>query len=166
VDFKNTVVIMTSNIGSQYINDPALSDSQRSERALNALRQAFPPEFLNRVDEIVTFHSLTRADLGKIVEIQLRRLDKMLVERGLTLRLTNRARDFLAEAGYDPTYGARPLKRAIQQHLQDPLALALLEGRFQRGDVIVADVRKGEIVFSRSPSPVAELLSDVDIAKD
>ena len=82
VDFKNTVVIMTSNIGSQYINDPALTDSQRSERALNALRQAFPPEFLNRVDEIVVFHSLTRADLGKIVEIQLRRLGKMLAERG------------------------------------------------------------------------------------
>ena len=115
VDFKNTVVIMTSNIGSQYINDPALTDSQRSERAMNALRQAFPPEFLNRIDEIVVFHSLSRADLGKIVEIQLRRLGKMLAERGLTLRLTDRAREFLAEAGYDPTYGARPLKRAIQQ---------------------------------------------------
>ena len=120
-----------------------------SERALNALRQAFPPEFLNRVDEIVVFHSLTRADLGKIVEIQLRRLGKMLAERGLTLRLTDRAREFLAEAGYDPAYGARPLKRAIQQHMQDPLALALLEGQFRRGDSIVADVEGGRIVFAK-----------------
>ena len=149
VDFKNTVVIMTSNIGSQYINDPALSDAQRSERAMNALRQAFPPEFLNRVDEIVVFHSLSRADLGKIVEIQLRRLDRMLAERGLTLRLSDRARAFLADAGYDPTYGARPLKRAIQQHVQDPLALALLEGKFQRGDTIVTDVEGGRIVFAK-----------------
>jgi ATP-dependent Clp protease ATP-binding subunit ClpB len=140
---------MTSNIGSQYINDPALTDDQRAERALNALRQAFPPEFLNRVDEIVTFHSLTRADLGHIVEIQLRRLGKMLAERGLTLHLTDQARDFVAEAGYDPTYGARPLKRAIQQHVQDPLALALLEGRFQRGDAVVADVEGGRIVFAK-----------------
>ena len=148
VDFKNTVVIMTSNIGSQYINDPALSDAQRSEHALNALRQAFPPEFLNRVDEIVVFHSLAREHLRQIVDIQLRRLDKMLAERGLLLRLTDRARDFLAEAGYDPTYGARPLKRAIQQHMQDPLALALLEGKFQRGDTIVADLEGERIVFA------------------
>ena len=149
VDFKNTVVIMTSNIGSQFINDPALTDSQRSERALNALRGAFPPEFLNRVDEIVAFHSLSRAHLGQIVEIQLWRLSKMLAERGLTLRLTDRARDFVAEAGYDPTYGARPLKRAIQQHVQDPLALALLKGRFQRGDAVVADLEGGRIVFAK-----------------
>jgi ATP-dependent Clp protease ATP-binding subunit ClpB len=149
VDFKNTVVIMTSNIGSQHINDPALSDAQRSERAMNALRQAFPPEFLNRIDEIVVFHSLTRADLGKIVEIQLRRLSKMLAERGLTLRLTDAARDFIAQVGYDPTYGARPLKRAIQQHVQDPLALALLEGKFQRGDTVVADLEDGQIVFAK-----------------
>ncbi len=139
---------MTSNIGSQYINDPALSDAQRSERALNALRQAFPPEFLNRVDEIVTFHSLTRADLAQIVDIQLRRLDKMLAERGLTLRLTDRARDFLAEAGYDPAYGARPLKRAIQEHLQNPLALALLQGQFPRGSTVTADVENGRIMFA------------------
>ncbi|MGC8780881.1 MAG: type VI secretion system ATPase TssH, partial [Anaerolineae bacterium] len=87
--------------------------------------------------------------LGKFVDIQLRRLSKMLAERGLTLRLTDRAREFLAEAGYDPVYGARPLKRAIQQHVQDPLALALLEGRFQPGDTIVADVENGRIVFAK-----------------
>ncbi|MGQ9490474.1 MAG: ATP-dependent chaperone ClpB [Anaerolineae bacterium] len=149
VDFKNTVVIMTSNIGSQYINDPTLTDAQRRERAMAALRAAFPPEFLNRVDEIIVFHSLTREHLKQIVDIQLRRLSKMLAERGLTLRLTDRAREFLAEVGYDPAYGARPLKRAIQQHVQDPLALALLEGQFREGDTIVADVENGKIVFAQ-----------------
>jgi ATP-dependent Clp protease ATP-binding subunit ClpB len=148
VDFKNTVVIMTSNIGSQFINDPALSDGRRAELALSALHTEFPPEFLNRVDDIVVFHALTRADLAKIVDVQLRRLEKVLAGQGLALRLTERARAFLAEAGYDPAYGARPLKRAIQQHLQDPLALALLEGRFARGDAIVADVEGGRIVFA------------------
>ncbi len=149
VDFKNTVVIMTSNIGSQYINDPMLTDAQRRERALAALRAAFPPEFLNRIDEIIVFHSLTREHLKQIVDIQLRRLSKMLAERGLTLRLTDRAREYLAEVGYDPTYGARPLKRAIQQHIQDPLALALLEGKFRQGDTVVADVENGRIVFAK-----------------
>jgi len=149
VDFKNTVVIMTSNIGSQYINDPVLTDAQRRERALAALRAAFPPEFLNRIDEIIVFHSLTREHLKQIVEIQLRRLGKVLASQGLTLRLTDRARDFLAEVGWDPAYGARPLKRAIQQHVQDPLALALLEGKFQRGDTVVADVENGRLVFAK-----------------
>ncbi len=157
VDFKNTVVIMTSNIGSQYINDPTLTDAQRRERALAALRAAFPPEFLNRVDEIIVFHSLTREHLKQIVDIQLRRLSKMLAERGLTLRLTDRAREFLAEVGYDPVYGARPLKRAIQQHIQDPLALALLEGKFRQGDTVVADVEDGRIVFAKEV--VAEVVS-------
>jgi ATP-dependent Clp protease ATP-binding subunit ClpB len=149
VDFKNTVVIMTSNIGSAFINDPGLSDARRAELALGALRQEFPPEFLNRVDDIVVFHALTRADLAVIVDVQLHRLDKTLAGQGLALRLTDRARNFLAEAGYDPAYGARPLKRAIQQHLQDPLALALLEGKFARGDTIVADVEDGRIVFAK-----------------
>ncbi len=149
VDFKNTVVIMTSNIGSQHINDPALSDAQRRERALAALRQAFPPEFLNRIDEIIVFHSLTRAHLKQIVDIQLRRLGKMLAGQSLNLQLTDRTRDFLAEVGWDPTYGARPLKRAIQQHIQDPLALALLEGKFGRGDTIVADIEGGRIMFAK-----------------
>ena len=116
---------------------------------MKALRQAFPPEFLNRVDEIVVFHSLTRADLGKIVEIQLRRLGRMLAERGLTLRLTDRAREFLAEAGYDPTYGARPLKRAIQEHLQRPVGAGAAGRQVQRGDTIVADVEDGQMVLRK-----------------
>jgi ATP-dependent Clp protease ATP-binding subunit ClpB len=152
VSFKNTVIIMTSNIGSQYINDPALNDEQRSAAALGALRQAFPPEFLNRVDDIVVFHALDRSDLARIVDIQLGRLRRMLAERGLQLELTERARLFLAETGYDPTYGARPLKRAIQQYVQDPLALALLEGKFRSGDTIHADVEPGanQLTFTKS----------------
>jgi ATP-dependent Clp protease ATP-binding subunit ClpB len=140
VNFKNTVIIMTSNIGSQYLNDPALTAEQKSAGALQALRAAFPPEFLNRVDDIVVFHALDRSDLEKIVDIQLGRLRRMLVERNLKLELTEAARRFLASAGYDPTYGARPLKRAIQQYVQDPLALELLEGHFRLGDSIVADL--------------------------
>jgi ATP-dependent Clp protease ATP-binding subunit ClpB len=149
VDFKNTVVIMTSNIGSQYINDPLLDDEERRERALNALRQNFPPEFLNRVDDIIVFHSLTKGDLAQIIEIQLRRLHKTLAQQGLDIELSEAAIVFLAEKGYDPAYGARPLKRAIQEYVQNPLALALLEGRFKRGDMILADVENGEIVFTK-----------------
>ncbi len=147
VDFTNTVVIMTSNIGSQYINDPKLTDEQRRDRAMDALRQAFPPEFLNRVDDIIVFHSLSRADLAQIIQVQLKRLRKILVGQGLNLELSDAAVVFLAEKGYDPTYGARPLKRAIQQYVQDPLALALLQGQFKRGDTIFADVENGQIIF-------------------
>jgi ATP-dependent Clp protease ATP-binding subunit ClpB len=139
VNFKNTVIIMTSNIGSQYLNDPALSAEQKGAGALQTLRAAFPPEFLNRVDDIVVFHALDRSDLEKIVDIQLGRLRRMLAERNLKLELTDAARRFLAAAGYDPTYGARPLKRSIQQYIQDPLAMELLEGHFRAGDSIVAD---------------------------
>ncbi len=148
VDFKNTVIIMTSNVGSHFIADLALFDEEKRQRALLALRQEFPPEFLNRVDDIIVFHSLSRADLVQVVQIQLRRLQKLLAEHGLALVVSKRAQEYLAEAGYDPTYGARPLKRAIQTHLQDSLALALLEGRFKSGQTIEADVRDGVIQFT------------------
>ena len=151
VDFKNTVVIMTSNIGSQFINDPAMTDEQRHDAAMAALRQNFPPEFLNRVDDIIVFHSLSRADLAQIIQVQLKRLRKILAGQGLNLELTDAAVAFLAEKGYDPAYGARPLKRAIQQYVQDPLALDLLQGRFKQGDTILADVdaAQGKIVFAK-----------------
>ncbi|MEZ4767328.1 MAG: hypothetical protein R2844_02765 [Caldilineales bacterium] len=116
---------------------------------MDALRSTFRPEFLNRIDEVVIFHPLTRADLGEIVEIQLGRLRGLLHERKIDLRLTDAARTLLADAGYDPVYGARPLKRAIQRLVQDPLALALLRGDFGEGDTAVADVSAGEIVFHR-----------------
>jgi ATP-dependent Clp protease ATP-binding subunit ClpB len=116
---------------------------------MEAMRQHFRPEFLNRVDEIVVFHSLGRADLARIVDIQLERLAGLLAERKLKLALTDAARSFLAERGYDPVFGARPLKRAIQRYLQDPLALALLEGEFGEGDTVEVDAAGDKLSFQR-----------------
>ncbi|HEX5469314.1 MAG TPA: ATP-dependent chaperone ClpB [Gaiellaceae bacterium] len=133
VDFRNTVVIMTSNI-----------------RSAAALQEYFRPEFLNRVDEIVEFSALTREELAEIVELQLERLRARLAERGITLELTDAAKETLAEAGWDPTYGARPLKRALQRLVENPLALRLLEGDFADGDRVTVDAENGELVFEKS----------------
>ncbi|HEY9721497.1 MAG TPA: ATP-dependent chaperone ClpB, partial [Oscillatoriaceae cyanobacterium] len=139
VDFKNTVVIMTSNLGSAVIQELGDTESAR-EQVLDALRQHFRPEFLNRVDDVVLFHSLSLPEIKRIVEIQLDALRKRLAERKLELDLTDAAKEWLARAGFDPVYGARPLKRAIQQHVQNPLAQKLLEGQFKEGDRIVVDL--------------------------
>ena len=149
VDFKNTVVIMTSNVGSQYIRDLAGDDAAVREQVMRALHLHFRPEFLNRIDEVVIFHSLTREHLAKIVDIQLRQLQALLADRHITLDLTDAARQRLAEEGYDPVYGARPLKRVIQRRVQDPLALKLLEGDFLDGDMIRVDARDGALTFER-----------------
>ncbi len=145
VNFKNTVVIMTSNIGSQFL----LGEAYNPEQALQALRAQFRPEFLNRVDEIISFSSLTRGDLGEIVTIQLNRLRAMLAERNLKLEVSDKALSYLADEGYDPAYGARPLKRTIQHLVADPLALAILEGQFHEGDTIYVDVVQDGLVFDR-----------------
>jgi ATP-dependent Clp protease ATP-binding subunit ClpB len=147
VDFKNTVIIMTSNIGSQAILG-ADNAEQREARVLEALRGHFRPEFLNRVDEIIIFDRLTGEELTRIVEIQLARLTKRLAAQKITLELSGKAKSLLAEEGYDAVYGARPLKRAIQRSLLDPLSLDLLGGKFREGDTIRADVKNGAIVFS------------------
>jgi ATP-dependent Clp protease ATP-binding subunit ClpB len=154
VDFTNTVLIMTSNVGSQYIQeekDEALIEA----RVMDALRSQFRPEFLNRVDEIVIFHRLREEDLRAIVDIQLERLARVLADRGLTVELTDAAKEFLASRGWDPVYGARPLKRAIQTWLQNPLAVALLEGRLGEGDHVLVDVSADgeELVFERAGEP-------------
>jgi len=138
VDFRNTVVIMTSNI-----------------RSAATMRDHFRPEFLNRIDEIVEFRALTREQLADIVELQLEQLRRRLRDRGLELELTAAAKEALAEAGWDPAYGARPLKRAIQRLVENPLALRLLEGEFGDGDTILVDARDGEIVFERAGAAVA-----------
>ena len=138
VDFRNTVIIMTSNI-----------------RSSEALTEHFRPEFLNRIDEIVVFKPLSREQLGEIVELQLTRLRERLAERGLGLELTDEAKELVAEAGWDPTYGARPLKRALQRLVENPLALRLLEGEFAEGDTVRADAREGELVFEKAAAPVA-----------
>ena len=149
VDFKNTVIIMTSNIGSQYILDATDNAEQREARVLDALRGHFRPEFLNRVDEIIIFDRLSDEDLKQIVEIQVSRLIKRLAAQKITLHLTDAAKVHLAHEGYDPVYGARPLKRAIQRSLLDPLSLEILAGKFREGDVITADAKDGKIVFSK-----------------
>ena len=154
VDFRNAVVIMTSNIGSQEIQRlagrPGVDVSAIREAALENLRAEFRPEFLNRVDEIVVFRPLSREHVGRIVEIQLGRLRKLLEERRVTIELTPAAREAIADAGYDPVYGARPLKRAIQRMIQDPLATKLLRGEFKAGDHVVVDEGSdGNITFTK-----------------
>jgi len=148
VDFKNTIVIMTSNIGSQYIAE-ALSEQQVKERVMEALRLHFKPEFLNRVDDILIFHRLTLEQLRRIVELQANRLRLLLADRHLGLEFTDRARDFLAEAGYDPVYGARPLRRALQRHVQDKLAPMILAGQFKEGDTILVEADGGGLTFQK-----------------
>jgi len=154
VNFKNTVVIMTSNIGSQWIRDLAGRDEEEMRRrVLEALNQHFRPEFLNRVDEIIIFHSLSKEDLVQIVDIQLGHLQDRLAERKITLHVSDEAKRYLAEEGYDPVYGARPLKRVIQREIQDPLAREMLEGRFSDGDMVRAELRDSRIVFERERVP-------------
>ena len=148
VNFKNTLIIMTSNIGSDRIQ--ALGAEAAEPVVLEALRSHFRPEFLNRVDEIVVFHSLSRDDLVKIVDLQLEHLRTLVAQRGYGLEVTPEAKALLAEEGFDPSYGARPLKRVIQRRVQNPLALALLEGRPEEGDVVHVDARDGEIHFDFS----------------
>jgi ATP-dependent Clp protease ATP-binding subunit ClpB len=159
VDFKNTIIIMTSNIGSQYILDIAGDESLYEEmrkRVMDAMRANFRPEFLNRIDEIIIFHSLNRQQLRQIVKLQVARLDRRLAERKISLKLSDAGLDFLAEIGYDPVYGARPLKRAIQRELETQIAKAILRGEFNDGDIIYVDVENERLAFKRLP---AELLA-------
>ncbi len=159
VDFKNTVVIMTSNLGSQYIAETAERGGALNEgvrrQVLEALRQHFRPEFLNRVDEIIFFHALDREHMKQIIDIQLRGLMKRLEERKIHVELTDRAKDFLVQEGYDPTYGARPLKRTIQRRVLDSLALRVLEGEFREGDHVVVDVGADGLTFVKQGVVVA-----------
>ncbi|HJX37433.1 MAG TPA: ATP-dependent chaperone ClpB [Anaerolineae bacterium] len=154
VNFKNTVVIMTSNIGGQWIRDLAGRDEEEMRRrVLEALNQHFSPEFLNRVDEIIIFHSLSLEDLVKIVDIQLGHLERRLTEHKVTLHVTDEAKRYLAQEGYDPVYGARPLRRVIQRELQDPLAREMLQGKFADENTVRVDVEDGRLVFQKEAVP-------------
>jgi ATP-dependent Clp protease ATP-binding subunit ClpB len=148
VDFKNTVIIMTSNIGSQFIMEDLPVD-ERNRRVMEALRGHFRPEFLNRIDETIIFDRLTDKETTSIVDIQLKRLLKRLDHQNIRLELTDKAKKFLAKEGYDPAYGARPLKRVIQQRILNPLSVAILDGEFGEGDKIVADVDKDHLAFRK-----------------
>jgi ATP-dependent Clp protease ATP-binding subunit ClpB len=162
VDFKNTVVIMTSNLGSQYIAAQAIDDSGHKEGAginegtrrevMDALRQHFKPEFLNRIDEIIFFHALGRQHIKQIIDIQLAGLTRRLEERKIRVTLTDAAKDFLVQEGYDPIYGARPLKRAIQRRVLDPLALRVLEGEFTEGDLVSVEAARDGLTFEKRES--------------
>jgi ATP-dependent Clp protease ATP-binding subunit ClpB len=145
VDFRNTIVIMTSNLGSAVFQDPSIAADERSGEIMETVRAAFRPEFVNRIDEIVVFEPLGPEQIRSIVEIQIGHLQERLAARKLTLWLADGARDWLARAGYDPAFGARPLKRLIQRELQDPLALKLLAGEVVEGDTVEVDVRDGRL---------------------
>jgi len=162
VDFKNTVIIMTSNLGSQYIQDLANGNRKDLEsRVMAALRDAFKPEFLNRIDEIIIFNSLGREQIKSIVEIQLRRLRQNLAARKMALEITDAAKALLADKGYDPVYGARPLKRTIQRLIQDPLAIKILEGEFKEGDGVKVDANRDSLTFSHAqPSSANESFAE------
>ncbi|MBN1484251.1 MAG: ATP-dependent chaperone ClpB [Chloroflexia bacterium] len=153
VDFKNTVLIMTSNVGSSSLQELGEEKQEQvREEVLQALRARFRPEFLNRIDEILIFNRLGRQEIARIVDIQMRRVQERLQEQKLDLRWTDGARDLLAEIGFDPAYGARPLKRTIQREVLDPLSLHMLEGVFRPGDTIVVDAADGQVILHAEPA--------------
>jgi ATP-dependent Clp protease ATP-binding subunit ClpB len=151
VSFKNTVILMTSNLGSEWIAESGnVSEEEIQAKIEEALRRHFRPEFFNRIDDVIVFHRLGREDIEKIVEIQLASLAKTVADRGLRLTWTPAARALLAGAGYDPTYGARPLKRLIQKKVSDALAEKILKGELQDGDEAVLDAKAGELVVEKA----------------
>jgi ATP-dependent Clp protease ATP-binding subunit ClpB len=151
VDFKNSVIIMTSNIGSQYILDVTDDYEQMQGRVMEALRAAFRPEFLNRIDETIIFHGLQKEQLREIVQLQVLRLERRLAERKMSLKLADAAINFLADVGYDPVYGARPLKRAIQRELETQIAKSILRSEFNDGDTIFVDIQNERLSLKRLP---------------
>ena len=150
VDFRNSIVIMTSNLGSAVFNDPSMDREKQQQAVLDDVRGFFRPEFVNRIDEIVVFEPLGREEIAQIVDIQLRSLLRRLEERNLMVELTDAARTYLADKGYDPAFGARPLQRVIQREIQDPLALQLLSGQIRDGETITVDAGEDGLVFRTS----------------
>ena len=149
VDFKNTVIIMTSNLGSEIILDKNLSEDEKKEQLNQALKQKFKPEFLNRIDEIIMFDALTLKELTGIVDIQTNSLKKRLSDQDIELEITQSAKDYLANEGYEPLYGARPLKRVIRQLVEIPMSMKILEGEFVKGDKILLDCKNNNLVFQK-----------------
>ncbi|HYP51212.1 MAG TPA: AAA family ATPase, partial [Pyrinomonadaceae bacterium] len=148
VDFKNTVLIMTSNLGSREIQLNASNETAMRESVLTTLRENFKPEFLNRIDDIVIFHQLGREQIAQIIEVQLERLRQMLAERNIQIALDESAKDLLSREGYDPAYGARPLKRAIQTLIQNPLAVKLLRGEIAAGETVKVSADGDALTFT------------------
>ncbi|MEE9546219.1 MAG: ATP-dependent chaperone ClpB [Hyphomicrobium sp.] len=157
VDFRNTIIILTSNIGAEFlVNQKEGEDSDAvADLVMAEVRKMFRPEFLNRLDDIILFHRLQRADMGKIVDIQMGRLQRLLADRKITIELNDQARSWIANRGYDPAYGARPLKRVIQRHMQDPLAEQILAGRIKDGETVKVTVRDGDLALNGEPVKAA-----------
>jgi len=165
VNFRNTVCIFTSNIGSQDILDLNGEEGQQAvmrQKVMDAMKDHFRPEFLNRIDEQVIFNSLTKEDLREIVKLEIKRLDKRLEEKEITLQMTSAALDFLADVGFDPIYGARPLKRTIQRELETVVARGILSGEYGEGDTIVCDVANERLQMSRLPGAAATGQTSMD----
>ena len=139
VDFRNVILVMTSNLGSQFLIDPLMTPQDKKEAVMTAVRAAFKPEFLNRLDEVVVFDPLTTEELGHIVDLQVRQLATRLADRRITLEVSDAAREWLALTGYDPSYGARPLRRLVQKEIGDRLAKSLLAGEIRDGDTVLVD---------------------------
>ncbi|HEX6177190.1 MAG TPA: AAA family ATPase, partial [Thermoanaerobaculia bacterium] len=162
VDFKNTVIIMTSNVGSQYIHEyqqsvksPAQEEEMR-RKVEGELHRHFRPEFINRIDDVIVFHALDMSHIKHIIEIQLRKLSKLVEERGLTIDISDAAKERIAREGYDPAFGARPLKRALQKLIVDPLAVKMLEGKFRPGDTVFVNASAdGKVELATEPEPMS-----------
>jgi ATP-dependent Clp protease ATP-binding subunit ClpB len=156
VDFKNTIVVMTSNLGSDLIQEISETGDYFAMKTavLGVVNKHFRPEFMNRIDEVVVFHPLDKEQIRQIADIQINHLRARLAERELGLNVSKEALDYLATSGYDPVYGARPLKRAVQQHIENPLAQEILSGKFIPGDTISIDVKKGRLDFSKATATV------------
>jgi ATP-dependent Clp protease ATP-binding subunit ClpC len=176
VDFRNTVLIMTSNLGTEFVRKSGSlgflqraedsEDRAAQEKIEKALKSTFRPEFLNRIDEIITFSALSREQMREIVDLQMNEVQERLSEHGLTVELTPAARNWLADVGYDPNFGARPLRRALQKHVESPLSVSLLSGEFASGDTILVDVDpdQNQLIFRPLSQGIpAENISQVDV---
>ncbi len=164
VDFRNAIIVMTSNIGSEHILTVAADDADYEEmrkRVLQALRKHFRPEFLNRIDDLIIFHTLNRDELRQIVKLQIKRIEALLAEQKISLELTDAALSYIVNAGYDPVYGARPLKRAIQREIENPIATKILETTFGAGDTVVIDCQEQGLIFSHKEEPVPTVVPEV-----
>jgi ATP-dependent Clp protease ATP-binding subunit ClpB len=154
VDFKNTVIIMTSNVGSQYIRETQDEEEMR-RKVEEELHRHFRPEFLNRIDDTIIFHSLDMGHIKRIIEIQLKGLARRISDRGLNIEISESAKDHLAREGFDPAFGARPLKRALQRLIIDPLAVKLLDGTFKQGDTVFVNMQDGKLSLDLEPEPMS-----------
>jgi ATP-dependent Clp protease ATP-binding subunit ClpC len=173
VDFRNTVLIMTSNLGTEYVTKGGTlgflgssgeGDQANQEKIEKALKNAFRPEFLNRIDEIILFSSLSKEDMRKIVALQMEDIRSRLGEHDLKVELTEAATDWLASEGYDPAFGARPLKRALQKHVESPLSISLLSGEFVAGDMVLVDIEDEKVVFNKKESVDVSRFDEAEVA--